>query len=123
MPYDTLVSFDRFDPTPRQTFVYWDWRFVGWLERAGYEVDYCTDVDLHRDGVGLLSPYRLLVSAGHDEYWSDAIRAAVESHVAAGGDVAFFGGNTCWWRVVIDDGGLRVARTENWHETGRPETR
>ena len=118
-PYD-ITNFDPFDPTPRQTFVHWDARFVGWLEREGYAVDYCTDVDLHRDGTALLAPYRLLVSAGHDEYWSDAMRAAVEGHVAAGGNVAFFGGNTCWWRVVFE-GDVAFSRTEFWHDVGRPE--
>ncbi len=118
-PYD-IANFDPFDPTPRQTFVHWDARFVAWLEREGYAVDYCTDVDLHRDGAGLLAPYRLLVSAGHDEYWSDAMRVAVEAHVARAGNVAFFGGNTCWWRVVFSDD-VTFSREQFWHETGRPE--
>ncbi len=119
-PYD-ITNFDPFDPTPRQTFVHWDAPFISWLERQGYAVDYCTDhVDLHRDGAALLAPYRLLVSAGHDEYWSDAMRSAVEGHVAARGNVAFFGGNTCWWRVVFADD-VTFARTEFWHEAGQPE--
>jgi hypothetical protein len=71
-PWDTF-NFDPFDPTPRQTFVHWDAPFVAWLERNGYRVGYCTDLDLHRDP-GLLDRHRLLVSAGHDEYWSDAMR-------------------------------------------------
>lgn len=118
-PYD-VTNFDPFDPTPRQTFVHWDARFIGWMERAGYAVDYCTDVDLHREGADLLAPYRLLVSVGHDEYWSEAMRAAVEGHVAAGGNAAFFGGNTCWWRVVFDDEHT-FSRIEFWHEAGQPE--
>jgi hypothetical protein len=119
MPWD-IGNHDPYDPTPRQTFVHWDGRFIGWLERAGYEVDYCTDVDLHREGEALLSPYRLLVSAGHDEYWSDAMRAAVERHVTGGGNVAFFGGNTCWWRVEVDEH-VVYRRTRPWWEEGRPE--
>jgi hypothetical protein len=121
-PYD-IGNFDPFDPTPRQTFAHWDARFAGWLEEAGYPVDYCTDVDLHRDGPALLRPYRLLVSAGHDEYWSDAMRAAVEDHVAAGRNAAFFGGNTFWWRVVFDDP-LTFSRRHVWSAPdgpGKPE--
>ncbi len=121
-PYD-ITNFDPFDPTPRQTFANWDARFVGWLEREGYAVDYCTDVDLHRDGPELLQPYQLLVRAGHDEYWSDAMRAGVQIHAAAGKNVAFFGGNTCWWRVVFDDD-VTFARTQFWsdaHGPGEPE--
>lgn len=117
-PYD-ITNFDPFDPTPRQTFAHWDAPFIAWLEREGHHLHYCTDVDLHRFGRHLLAPYRLLVSAGHDEYWSDAMRNAVEGHIASG-NVAFFGGNTCWWRVVFDDDHT-FSRVSFWHEAGRPE--
>jgi hypothetical protein len=40
--------------------------------------------------------------------------------VGAGGNVAFFGGNTCWWRVVFSDD-VTFERVAFWHETGRPE--
>jgi hypothetical protein len=118
-PYD-LHNPDPYDPTPRQTFVHWDARFVRWLEGAGYRVEYCTDADLHREGADLLAPYRLLVSVGHDEYWSDAMRDAVEGYQAGGGNAAFFTGNTCWWRVVFADD-VTFARVGFWHATDRPE--
>jgi hypothetical protein len=120
VPYDITKNPDPFDPTPRQTFQHWDARFLSWLEQAGFQVDYCTDVDLHRDGVGQLSPYRLLVSVGHDEYWSDAMRAALDAFVDAGGNAAFFSGNTCWWRVVFHDD-VTFSRVAFWHGVGRPE--
>lgn len=122
-PYD-LSNFDPFDPTPRQTFVHWDGRAVAWLEEQGYALDYCTDLDLHEDGeLALLSRYRLLLSFGHDEYWSDEMRANAERFVGRGGNVAFFSGNTCWWRIVFDDD-VSFRRSENWFEEpfpGRPE--
>src|SRR6266536_3567380 len=95
-------NFDPFDPSPRQTFRHWDAPFIVWLETSGYRVDYCTDLDLHRDAT-LLDGYRLLVSAGHDEYWSDAMRRRVERFVHDGYNAAFFGGNACWWRIGFDD--------------------
>jgi hypothetical protein len=116
-PYDVFNT-DPFDPTPRQTYVHWDAAMVGWLERTGYDVEYCTDVDLHREGDALLAGHRLLVSAGHDEYWSDAMRAAVDSFVGRGGNLAFFSGNTCWWRVVFHDD-VTFERLHWWHD---PET-
>jgi hypothetical protein len=100
-PFDRF-SPDPFDPTPRQAFVHWDAPAVRWLERAGYRVDFCTDLDLHEQGTRLLEPYRLLLSVGHDEYWSAAMRTALERFVGAGGNVAFLGGNTCWWQVAFD---------------------
>ncbi|MQS39943.1 N,N-dimethylformamidase beta subunit family domain-containing protein [Streptomyces katsurahamanus] len=82
---------------------YWDAPFIAWLERSGYAVEYCTDLDLHEDPE-LLAPYDLLLSVGHDEYWSQAMRDQVAAHVRGGGNVAFFSANTCWWRVHPTDG-------------------
>ena len=96
---------DHYDAaSPRQTFAHWDARFIRWLARNGYRADFCTDLDIHADPA-LLAGYRLLVSAGHDEYWSTATRDAVEDFVSSGGNLAFFAGNVCWWRIhVVDDG-------------------
>lgn len=121
-PYD-VFNVDPFDPTPRQTYVHWDGKFVAWMEDAGHQADFCTDVDLHREGVDLLAPYRLLVSVGHDEYWSDSMRSRVEGYADAGGNVAFFSANTCWWRVTVDDD-VTYRRVHFWHdpeEPGEPE--
>ena len=100
-PWDADVPdvYDR--SSPRQVFAHWDAPFIAWLERAGHAVDYCTDLDVHAEPA-LLAPYRLLLSVGHDEYWSEPLRAQVERFVAGGGNVAFFGANTCWWRVHVD---------------------
>lgn len=95
---------DVYDPTsPREGFAHWDAPFIAWLEGNGYAADYCTDLDLH-ERPDLLDPYSLLLSVGHDEYWSEAMRASVERFIRAGGNVAFWGGNTCWWRIhFVDD--------------------
>ncbi len=84
------------------TFVYWDAPFIAWLEER-YSVDYCTDLDIHADAA-LLGNYRLLLSVGHDEYWSEPLRSHIEEFIASGGNVAFFSGNVCYWRVHIVDG-------------------
>jgi hypothetical protein len=96
-------SFDAYDEgSPRQTFAHWDVPFISWLEKNGYRVDYCTDLDLHED-TSLLIPYNLLLSVGHDEYWSSEMRAHVETFIESGGNVAFFSGNTCWWHIEFCD--------------------
>ena len=86
---------------------YWDAPFIGWLERAGYEVEFCTDLDLHIDP-GLLRSYCLLLSVGHDEYWSAAMREHAERFLDDGGNVAFFSANTCWWRTHVTDNGTTL---------------
>jgi hypothetical protein len=96
-------SVDAYDEgSPRQTFAHWDIPFISWLGKNGYKVDYCTDLDLHEDA-NLLTPYNLLLSVGHDEYWSSEMRAHVETFIKSGGNVAFFSGNTCWWHIDFCD--------------------
>jgi hypothetical protein len=99
---------DHYDPaSPRQTFAHWDAPFIGWLARNGYAPEFCTGPCLHADPA-LLDRYRLLLTAGHDEYWSEPERDAVESFVARGGNLAVFGANTCWWRVHIAGDGAAM---------------
>jgi hypothetical protein len=95
------VSFDRPTDelvTAREIF------FIRWLEASGHEVEYCASLDLHRDP-GLLARYQLVLSVGHDEYWSRAMRDNVEAFVARGGNAAFFSGNTSFWQVRFEDDG------------------
>jgi len=89
------VSFDR--PIQSQ-FSKWELPFVQWAERAGYELEYAANSDLEFRPE-LLEKYRLMLSVGHDEYWSSPMRDHLESFIAKGGNVAFFSGNTCCWQV------------------------
>ncbi len=97
----------------RQTFEHWDAPFIRWLEGTGYRLDYCTDLDLHQDPE-LLKPYNLLLSVGHDEYWSAEMRAAVDRFVAAGGNMAYFSGNIAFFRIRFtdDDTAITCAKAE-----------
>lgn len=85
---------------------WWNWErvFVVWAEANGYALDFATNADLEAQP-GLLNRYALLLSIGHDEYWTWGMRDAVESFIARGGNVAFFSGNTCYWQVRLEDGG------------------
>ncbi|MCB1262012.1 MAG: hypothetical protein KDB33_16735, partial [Acidimicrobiales bacterium] len=82
----------------------WEQPFIAWAERQGYAVDVCTNADLE-EHPGLLAPgtYPLVLSVGHDEYWSSAMRDTVEAHIAAGGNAAFLSGNTSFWQVRHED--------------------
>jgi hypothetical protein len=108
-PWD-IWNFDPWDNlnnqpvgTPRQTFQHWDAKLIAWLEGCGYRIDYCTDWDLHSDDApSILSAYSVVLSVGHDEYYSAPMRAHLEDFIAAGGNIAFLSGNTCWWRTEID---------------------
>lgn len=86
----------------RQSFAHWDAPFIVWLERSGYQVAYCSDLDLHRDP-SRLDQHRVLLSVGHDEYWSEGIREAIRRFLDRGGNVAFLSGNIAGWRVQLTD--------------------
>jgi hypothetical protein len=81
----------------------WEHPFVVWAETQGYELDYCLNADL--EDPDLLGRYELLLSIGHDEYWSAPMRDSVEAFIAGGGNVAFLSGNTSFWQVRIEDDG------------------
>ena len=83
----------------------WEVPLLRWLARNGIAVEVCTSTDLHKDGAnhtGLLGNYGLLVSVGHDEYWSKEMRDNVEAFVDAGGNTAFFSANVCWFQIRFD---------------------
>jgi hypothetical protein len=99
------VSFER--PLSSQ-FRTWELPFVAWAEKAGYTLDYAVNNDLESHPE-LLDRYKLVLSVGHDEYWSSPMRDSLEKFIANGGNVAFFSGNTCCWQVRCEDGGRALA--------------
>ena len=82
----------------------WELPFIQWAERNGYRLDYAinSDLEFHSE---MLEHYKLVLSVGHDEYWSAPMRDHLEAYIAKGGNVAFFSGNTCCWQVRSQDRG------------------
>ena len=80
----------------------WEWPFLAWAERNGYGIDVITNSDL-QEHPAIVAGYKLLLSVGHDEYWSGPMRDTVEGFVASGGNVAFFSGNTALWQVRLEE--------------------
>jgi len=95
------VSFER--PLSSQ-FQKWELPFVQWAEQNGFALDYAVNSDLEFRPE-ILKHYALVLSIGHDEYWSSPMRDSLEAYIAGGGNVAFFSGNTCCWQVRSENGG------------------
>jgi hypothetical protein len=76
----------------------WEGPFAAWAESNGFDLDFAVNADLvfHPE---VLKGRRLVLSVGHDEYWSWAMRDSLETFIANGGNVAFFSGNTCLWQI------------------------
>lgn len=99
-----VVSFDR--PTQTQ-FYRWEYYYVRWLERYAQEhqlrIGYATNHDLHAYP-DIADNYKLLVSLGHDEYWS---QREYDTHYKRifeqGKNTLFLSANTAYWRVRYAD--------------------
>ncbi|MCU1493320.1 MAG: hypothetical protein JWO62_1084 [Acidimicrobiaceae bacterium] len=100
-----VASFDRPYRNPDQNgsgdFLGNELPLVYLLERHGLDVTYWTDVDLHARPE-LLARHKVLLSLGHDEYWSYAMRYGVMDALAKGGNVAFLGANACYRQVRLE---------------------
>ena len=85
----------------------WEEPFVRWAEGAGYRMDYAVnaDLELHPE---MIEHYRLVLSVGHDEYWSSPMRDHMEGFIAGGGNAAFLSGNSVVWQVRFEEGGRTV---------------
>lgn len=77
-------------------------RFGEWAATQGIGLDYALDIDLHQNP-GLLDERQVLLTVGHSEYWTAAMRDHVDAWVDGGGRWAIMSGNTCFWQVRIDD--------------------
>jgi hypothetical protein len=93
----------------------WDEPFITWAENAGYGIDYCANLDLefHPEE---LEKYKLVLSVGHDEYWSAGMRDNLEAFIARGGNVGFFSGNSICWQVRVKDKGRTLECYKRAHD-------
>ena len=107
------VSFDR---PAVGIFKQWELPFIVWAEQNGYALDYAANSDLEYRPE-LLENYRLVLSIGHDEYWSGPMRDTLEAFITSGGNVAFFSGNSVCWQVRSEDAGRAlVCWKQNFHQ-------
>jgi hypothetical protein len=70
------------------------------VESLGLDVTYWTDIDLQRHPERLLA-HRVLVSLGHDEYWSTRMRRGAEAARAHGVNLAFLGANAVYRHIRL----------------------
>ncbi|HZT97104.1 MAG TPA: N,N-dimethylformamidase beta subunit family domain-containing protein [Chloroflexota bacterium] len=79
-------------------FFSWEVHLVRWLERNGYDVAYVDDLDVN-DDPGLLLHRKAILITGHDEYWSLAMRNAMDAAVAHGVSLGNLAANTGYWQI------------------------
>ena len=109
-PRARRVSFDRpyawYGPGG-QGPLGWELPLLRYIERNGWDVSYQTDVTTDARPESLLR-HRLVVVAGHSEYWSRTMRDAFDRARDRGVNLAFMGANDAYWQVRMEDGGRTV---------------
>lgn len=74
-------------------FLAWEYPLCFWLEKHGYDVTYCSNIDTHTKDAGV-DRVKCFLSVGHDEYWSVEMYEYISSAIQNGLNVAFLGGDT-----------------------------
>ncbi len=137
-----VVTFDRpYWRTGAGEFFGREYEFIQFVERNGFDVTYCTNIDTH-DTPGLLQKHAAFVSLAHDEYYSTNQRQAAESARDAGVNLVFMGSNACFRKIRLEPSAIgpyrqqvnyRIAHedpmfatdpdqvTVNWRQGPRPD--
>jgi hypothetical protein len=106
------VSFDRpFADNGAQWFLSFDQPPIALAERSGVPLAYETDVDLD-ENPSILNGSRAVISLGHDEYYSAAMRTALLNVRGAGTNVAFLGANAMFRHIRFAPSALGADRIE-----------
>ena len=104
------VGFDRpYDGDGAVKFLTFEQPAIALAEKIGVPLAYETDNDLHHDP-HLLDGARSLVTLGHDEYWSAAMRDETTKARDAGMNIAFLGANAVNRHVRFEATGLGADR-------------
>jgi hypothetical protein len=99
-----MLTFDR--PASVEFFQF-DYYLVAFLERLAaaenLKVDYATNWDLHRDAK-FSEAYPLLISGGHNEYWSKEEFDQIYKRIFVRGQhTMFLGANAAYWQIRYTD--------------------
>lgn len=80
-------------------FLLWEFPLAYWLEAEGYDVTYCSNLDLHNDP-SLLENCKVFISNGHDEYWTREMYDHACAARDAGVSLLFFSGNAVYHEII-----------------------
>ena len=83
-------------------YLLWEHPMTFWLEQQGYDVTYCSNLDIHFDP-GILNQSKVFLSVGHDEYWTKEMFDAVTNARDNGLSLAFFSGNALSGEIQLYD--------------------
>jgi hypothetical protein len=107
-----IVTFDRpYSKDGAGDFIANEHGLVALAEHLGLDVTYVTDIELD-EHPEMLTNHRAIVSLGHDEYWSLAMRRGVEAARDKGVNVMFLGANALYRRIRLQPSPLGPDRDQ-----------
>jgi N,N-dimethylformamidase len=94
---------------------------LAWLHRQGFQHDVLTDEELHHHGAMAITPYEVVITGSHPEYWSAPMIDGLREYLDRAGRLMYLGGNGFYWVTSVDPERPHVievrrgnAGTRNW---------
>lgn len=81
------------------SYLLWEHPLAFWLEQHGYDVNYCSNLDVDRYP-DILKRCKVFLSVGHDEYWTRGMYDNVTAARDRGVSLAFLSGNSVFHQIV-----------------------
>ncbi|TPM29781.1 N,N-dimethylformamidase beta subunit family domain-containing protein [Mesorhizobium sp. B2-3-5] len=88
-----------------------DLHFLRFCHNNGIAFDLITDHGLHERGLAGLEGYRAVITGSHPEYMSVEMEHALRQFAAAGGSIAYLGGNGFAGKVAFRDDLMELRRS------------
>ena len=117
------VNFDRpYDRDGANLFINYEQPVVAYAEKQGVPLAYVTTTDVIANPQ-LLDGARAILSLGHDEYWTPALKQVVTTARDRGTNLAFLGANAVYRRIRLDQSALGYGanRVEVDYKIGRED--
>ena len=82
-------------------FFAWQYPFVFWAEKMGYDLTYISNMTLHESGPEILTRAKGFLVVGHDEYWTDKMYENTVKARDQAVSIGFFCGNSVFGRFRL----------------------
>jgi hypothetical protein len=96
-------------------YLLWEFPLAFWLEQNGYDVVYCSNLDIERDP-DVLKRAKVFLSVGHDEYWTRGMYQNVLAARERGMSLAFLSGNSVYHTIVTYNNLRTFARLKRFDD-------
>jgi len=80
-------------------FLLWEFPLLFWMEKMGYNLSYCSNMDTHFGNI--LNNTKSFISVGHDEYYSAEMVSNLDGAIKRGMHAVFLSGNSVGGKISL----------------------